>query len=367
MKVLFETNIPSPYRVAFFEEFGKYVDLTVAYERRRAADREKDWGNDDGGGYRKIYMKGIKTGAEGALCFDILSVVKKNSFDYIIIDGYSSPTSIILNRYLKRKNIPFIISVDGGFAKNDRGLKYKIKKNLISAASCWLSSGKETDEYLCYYGARREHMFWYPFTSLKNEDLIKNIDKPDKEEKKKQLGISGEFIVIAVGSFIPRKGFDVLIRAAAKLKEQIKVYIIGSDPTPEYLELVRQNALNNVYFAGFQTKEELKKYYYIADLFVMPTRFDVWGLVVNEAMAAGLAVVTTKSCVAGLELVEDEKNGYIVQADDEMELADRINRIYIKQLSGSMGKESLNRIQPYTIENMAKIHFGILKKLEENK
>ncbi|WP_041077414.1 hypothetical protein [Thermotoga caldifontis] len=43
MKVLFLTNIPSPYRVDFFEELGKYVDLTVLFERLHAKDRERDW------------------------------------------------------------------------------------------------------------------------------------------------------------------------------------------------------------------------------------------------------------------------------------------------------------------------------------
>ena len=61
----------------------------------------------------------------------------------------------------------------------------------------------------------------------------------------------------------------------------------------------RENDLTNVHFVGFKTKEQLEDYYRAADLFVLPTREDIWGLVVAEAMAYGLGVITTNRCNAG--------------------------------------------------------------------
>ena len=89
----------------------------------------------------------------------------------------------------------------------------------------------------------------------------------------------------------------------------------------------KEYGLSNVYFEGFKNKDELKDYYRAADLFCLQTRGDVWGLVINEAMAEGLPVITTDKCVAGLELVENGINGYVVPVEDEEKLSKKITEI----------------------------------------
>ena len=64
---------------------------------------------------------------------------------------------------------------------------------------------------------------------------------------------------------------------------------------------------------SFMTKKELADWYQAADLFVMPTREDVWGLVVNEAMAYGLPVISSDMCGAASEMVKNGYNGYIFE------------------------------------------------------
>ena len=116
-----------------------------------------------------------------------------------------------------------------------------------------------------------------------------------------------------------------------------------------------------MHFIEFKTKQELKDYYLAADLLCLQTRGDVWGLVINEGMAMGLPIITTDCCVAGLELVEIGKNGYIVSVEDEIELSDKINLILSDDLLRSkFAENSLNKIQQYTIENMAKRHIVCL-------
>ena len=101
-------------------------------------------------------------------------------------------------------------------------------------------------------------------------------------------------------------------------------------------------------------------YYKAADLLVLPTESDVWGLVINEAMACGLPVVTTNRCVAGLELVEDGINGYLVPVNDREALAEKL-RLVLSADYREMGERSLEKIRPYTLENMAKSHVEIFE------
>jgi len=139
------------------------------------------------------------------------------------------------------------------------------------------------------------------------------------------------------------------------IDKNIGVYIIGDNPTQEYLNLQKQFNLTNLYFIGFKIKEELKKYYMVANLFVLPTREDIWGLVINEAMAMGLPIITTDKCVAGLELVENGINGYIIPPENSEILTEKVNQIFNENYK-QMGQNSLNKIKNYTIGNMVKIH-----------
>ena len=108
--------------------------------------------------------------------------------------------------------------------------------------------------------------------------------------------------------------------------------------------------LENVHFIGFKSKEELKKYYKSADLFVLPTREDIWGLVINEAMSYGLPIITTNKCVAGVELINNDENGFIVSVEDSKSISKKINLLLDNEkLSESMSENNLkkNRILHY--------------------
>lgn len=124
-----------------------------------------------------------------------------------------------------------------------------------------------------------------------------------------------------------------------------------------------QLQLKNVHFVGFKRTDELSKYYQCADLFVFPTREDVWGLVINEAMAYGLPIITTDRCIAGMELIKDDENGYIVPVENVEILNEKMNRlIFDDTLRKRMGEKSLEKIHEYTFENMAKVHIDFLSK-----
>lgn len=366
MKVLFLTNIPSPYRVAFFEEFGKLVQLTVLYERVMASDRNEKWKAEAGKSFTEIYLSGKKIGYDGALCMSVIQYLSDKQFDYIIVGGYSTPTGILSIIYLKWKRIPFILNIDGGFIKKELGFKRIIKSCFIGSASAWLSPSCKADEYIIYYGARKDMIFRYPFTSTCQGDiLLAPLSCDDKVQIKRKLGVKNSALIISVGSFIHRKGFDILIEIAAQLSEEAEFWLIGGgNEYNAYEELIEQRQAFNVKLIPFMVKDELMRYYDAADIFVLPTREDVWGLVINEAMARGLPIITTDKCGAGVELIEDGGNGYIVSCEDENGLLEKIKSLITnEELQQRMGRQSLAKIRGYTFSQMALCHYHILEKL----
>lgn len=359
MKILFMANIPSPYRVKFFDELGKYCDLTVTFEGKKATDRDAGWKARATTNFYSVYLKGIRTSSDQFLCPGIVKILNR-SFDHIIVGGYSTPTSMLAIEYMRFRRIPFWIEADGGIISNDNKLKYGLKRHLISSASAWLSSGKVTTEYLVHYGAKREKTYVYPFTSVSTNQILDHVPTKEKKEKlRQQLGMTEGKIIISVGQFIHRKGFDILLHTAAQLPKDIGVYIIGGKPTDDYLQIKKEMNLQRVHFVDFMPTDQLSKYYQAADAFVFPTREDIWGLVVNEAMANGLPVITTERCVAGLELVKNGENGYIVPVDDADALAEAVTKFYAGDMR-SMAEEALRAIRGYTIEEMAKKHLRLM-------
>lgn len=371
-KVLFITNFQAPYRVLFFEELGRLCDLTVAYQDKpeNVTHRNIAWFNTDCHNHKIVFLKSIIRlkikGKTIAFAPSIIGEIKKK-YDYIIIGDYSIVPSMIAIRYMKRHHINYIINTDGAIKKNGKGLTEKIKYYLISNASGYLSPNSESTEYFCFYGAKKEAVFSYNFTSLKEEDIRKRIlSSPEKRRLRDELNMhisDDSKVLLSVGQFIYRKGFDLLIIAMSKVSSSIHLYIVGGTPTEEYKKLVRDlNLKDRVHFVTHQSKKEIFSYMDAADIFVHPTRKDIWGLVINEAMARGLPIITTNACGAGKTLIASE-NGELIPSNNIDDLAKAINRLASSPDLDKISNSNIKKIKDYTIENMAKRHMDILKKL----
>lgn len=107
-------------------------------------------------------------------------------------------------------------------------------------------------------------------------------------------------------------------------------------------------------------KHELTQYYKAANLFVLPTREDIWGLVINEAMSFGLPVITTNKCNAGLELLDEDCGLIIDNVENPVLYSNAINSIINGSLKFS-SEHIIKKINDYTIESMAKRVFDIIK------
>ncbi len=359
--IVFLTSGKTPYRTAFFKELSKYKNVCVLYELERSYEREWDVEKNHTEALREIVLKSIKKNINTALCPEVLKYLKKDK-KCVIVGGYSTPTGMLSIAWMKLIGKPYVLNADGGIIKKDKWLRKRIKKFFISGAAYWLSSGKKTTEYLEYYGADRTKIVEYPFASSVSCDILKNpIDKREKKNLRARLNMKEERIIISVGQFIPRKGFDILLKTEVLSDKRIGLYIIGGIPTEEYEKIKQDRGLDNVHFVGFKQKEELQAYYSAADMFVLPTREDIWGLVVNEAMAKGLPVITTDNCVAGMELVQNGLNGYIVQTENVSQLNEAIeNCIFDDEKLERMSNQALKVISKYSIEMMVQKHLYLI-------
>lgn len=362
MRVLFITNCPAPYRVKFFNELSRYCDLTVAFEMQNARNRDAEWTSEEQYQFCPIFLKSLYQKQEGAFCPEIKTYIQEFKKDVIVVGGYSTPTGMYSIIYMKMHQIPFVLNSDGGIIKSDSLIKASVKRFFIGSASAWLSTGNRCAKYLVHYGACESQIYTYPFTSIRQCD-IKNVGVEQKKQLRRQLGISEKKVILYVGQFIERKGLDVLLKVCWNMTDTALVLVGGTDVSA-FLPKTDSKQKVHIYVEGFKTETKVREYYQMADVFVLPTREDIWGMVVNEAMCYGLPVITTDHCNAGLELIQDGISGFVVGVNDESQLKDRMQcTLDNGELRHEVSKNALKVIENYTIEEMAKRHIAIFKQM----
>lgn len=379
MKILFITNIPSPYRVDFFNLWGQIPDvhLTVIFLEtpEEHKGRSKKWFHTDYTYFKPVFLHEKVTIRNHIIYKDIFHWLKEK-YDGIIFGGYAEPTYMAAMEYLRIHHIPYGIEVDGGLVNNDSLPKLIMKKHFLSSAEFWFSSGNVASNYLIHYGADPDKIIVYPFSSMMKNDLECALEltsigndneenwRKNREECRKKareiLNVKEPLMSLSVGQFIKRKGFDLLIELLPQLNQSMGYYFIGGQANDKINNFIKEHKLKNVHFLDFKSPKELAVYFRAADLFVFPTRYDIWGLVVGEAMAYGLPILTTDLCGAGLELVEEGENGILCRTDDKYSLKSALDKIMRMDLN-HLGFESYRKIQNYTIENMALTHYEYFK------
>lgn len=373
MKVLFLTNILSPYRVDFFQQLGKYVELTVVYELTHASNRNKNWAsniNDVDKSYKEIFLDAFQLITDGGISFRVIKLLNKN-YDFIIVGTHGTPTAKIAMLYMRLMGINYILNIDGMVSAEvcqKSWLNRQLRYHLFNGASAYLVSGNETIKYLENLSSKfkGKQYFKYHFSSIVEKD-IRIIDGREKKKLKEKLDLKLAKYIICVARFEKVKRLTLLINSMKNMPNDVGLILIGGDPIvyKGVLEQLSHQVRERIVFPGFLVKNELWDYYLASDLFVLPTAHDEWGLVINEALSVGLPVITTKNCGAGVEIISNYENGFIVNVDNLEELQNRMMEILENRTLAKRMKENnyfLARL--YTIEQMVKDHLKILRELK---
>ncbi len=371
------SNVPVPYENMMLNELEKKCSVKVIFEAETYVNHNKDYYDKNLKNFKYIYLKNGHMNIWKP-SFKVVKYINKNQ-DLLIIGGYSEATLILAILYAKLFRIPYCLRIDGALRHEESFFKHQVKKILINGADTYLSSGETGDEFLCSYGVTRSRIYRYYFSSLSAADILeKPVSAADKKMLKKKLGLEDKPTIISIGRYVyidkngnespidaklegeknPSlklvKGFDVLIKAFSKLSDKYQLIIIGGEPNAGINALVKRLGLKNIKFINFLPKDKVFEYYQASDLFCLQTRGDSWGLVINEAMANGLPVITTKKCVAGINLIEDNENGFLIDPEDYNDLALKMDTILSDEnVKKRMSQNNLEKIKPYTIEDIA--------------
>ncbi len=157
------------------------------------------------------------------------------------------------------------------------------------------------------------------------------------------------------GQMIARKGLDTLLAAFARLPGNPRLLLVGREAElPAMLAALPENVRARVRYAGFQAPDALPQFFAQADVFVLPSRYDGWGVVVNQALGAGLPILVSDQVGAGHDLVQAGRNGYTFAAGNVTDLAEKMRPfIHDSALASQLGAHSRTLAAEWTPERGA--------------
>lgn len=310
-KIVFITNIPAPYRVDLFyylqtqvKEHSFHVIYTSAGEDNRSwTVQEEKMQNTWILNTRVVKLRGKLDTRYIHLPGNVGGVLNKLAPDVVIASEYN-PAALQAMFWAKTRSKKFIHWTDGTLhSERNIGKVQKLTRKIIcgNADACIASSTKAKEKLLAW-GVPEEKIF----ISLLTVD-ISRFQQVQREP------VPGR--ILYVGSMIPRKGLDLLVEALPYVKCDFELRIVGNGTEEEVAGLKTaaeaRGVLNRITFCGFLQGDALTEEYRKAQVFVLPTREDCFGLVLLEAMCAGVPIVASRYADGAYDTVLDGVNGCI--------------------------------------------------------
>jgi len=358
MKVFIAFNHPAPYKVALFNGLANFIDLHVIFERTTARNRNQLFYQNPQYLFTTHPICGCYLGNENVLSWGIKKHLKHNSYDLIVMNGYSTFAEMIALRYLKKHHIPYVFAINGGVVRpKESRIKRGIKHYFIDGATYYLSPSEEADRYLIHYGVARKSILHFPYSTIYEEEIVtKKISSLEKCYSRSKMGIPGEQVFVSVGQFIERKNNMRLLQVWKSMPKTRTLVLIGEGPDRhKYEAFIKENHLTNVLLFDFKNRAAVLHLLRLADYAIFLSKEDIYGHVVNEALSQGLGVIASHKMVAARTLITDNVNGFQVDPENEIQVLEAINKIVTKDFY----KKAVETAKNNTIEAMVARHVAI--------
>ena len=308
----------------------------------------------------------------------VLSIAEGKRLEYDLVHSHYWLSGLATLDLIKAWDVPFVQTfhtlgkmkdrVARSESENASNLRVEAERKLLrEAARVVASTQAELAQFQWLYKAETKNVVVIP----PGVDTSHFYPIP-QDEAKEFIGISpNESMMLFVGRIEPLKGIDTLIESIARLKQRGDLgracqclIVIGGDPEGREDELTEEmsrlkslrknlNMEDLVTFLGSRDQDTLPYYYSAAEVVVVPSHYESFGLVALEAMACGRPVVASET--GGLAyLIKDGETGFHVPAADVEALADRLNQLmHNPELRRSMGKKAQQLAQKYSWDKIA--------------
>jgi glycosyltransferase involved in cell wall biosynthesis len=298
------------------------------------------------------------------------------AFDALWVHGYASVNALQGILAANALGIPVLLRAESWLADRARDPLTLAAKSIFlrllgRGIAAVLPIGSMNSTYWSHYFGDRVPQFFMPY-AVDNRYFseLAEAAAPREEELRAELGLDADRSVILFASKLQtRKHADHLLEAyrnfIASRDDRNRPYlvIVGDGEQKAALEArTLELRLNDVRFAGFRNQSELPRFFQLADVFVLPSQHEPWGLIVNEVMAAGCPVIVSTDVGSHIDLVTDGVEGCVFPVGDIAALTHALDRVFATTDSAArMGDQARTRIQTWSFEEDIQ---GLRKALE---
>lgn len=306
MKKIFIDVSPGFYKTNLFNELVKSIEIYVIY----TTDYNKSSRNNDfllgERNYPYVCLKGSKI----KQAIQVYNILNNSTFDEVIVGGYTSIPSWIPILFAKSKNS---LILESTFREtNTKGLRVWLKRLFFKHIDRVYACGSPHEKLAKMFGFKGECIKWY------SVGLFNTIPQPYYEKRQ----IVQNFLF--VGRFIPVKNLLWLIDRFANHKD-LELQLIGFGELDS--EIRNHIKTNNIKIIGAVNNSDLPSYYQRADVFILPSLSETWGLVVEEALNNGTPVMLSHMVGSADDLVIENKSGVIFKSNNEKDFEKKLEEI----------------------------------------
>lgn len=376
MRLLIITNILTPYTIARYTAISKMKEVELSVLIQAKSEPNRTWNFDE---YSNLdfscnLLPGIhfNTGKKNLsfhFNYGIKKSIMKESPDVVIIVGWNNPTSYFTARACKKLGIPLIAW--SGSTKNEPSLL----RSLGSPAIRWLH--RQCSAFVAYGTAAKELLVDHWGIAESKIFILGNpvdnifFSRESKAAKKyNRTRIHDAFknrkTVLYSGQLIERKGIhDLVVAFETVLKKHPDAHLViaGKGKLRDNLmDYVKDSRSNNIHLIGHIDQDLLPRLYAHSTIFCLPSHEEVWGLVINEAMACGTPVVASDVCGACRDLIVPGKTGLVFKTGDPDDLAVQLLKLLENRaLYERIKKQGMAHIKSWNIERLQKNIFKAIK------
>jgi glycosyltransferase involved in cell wall biosynthesis len=216
--------------------------------------------------------------------------------------------------------------------------------------------GSNNKKYFKHYGLKERQLTFAPHAiDYERFGMDRTVEAIGVRTR---LGIEKEDVLILfAGKFEDKKDPLLLLKAFFKLrKENVHLLFVGNGVLEQELKEKskdQQSRSNNIHFLAFQNQSQMPVIYQCCDLFCLPSKGpeETWGLSVNEAMAAGKAILVSDHVGCAIDLVKNDENGFIFQSNDLTSLAECLQTMIESKKLKEMGEISKAKIRSWSFSD----------------
>lgn len=374
------TSRPVYYYAPLYRKLAAHpgLDLTVVYTTTIGLP---DFARDDGNfnhhtsdaehldGYTYVVLPGAErvhhlNGMRSSFNRNIIPYLRRERFDAVWIHGYSVGSNFaaaLVQRFGVRG---LVLLRDDQHLRNPRSTwKQRMKRAVLPfffGRMRGLYVGSLNREWLEYFGVRRDQLFFVPHT-VDNDAIRASVAaaRARRNEIRASFGVAcaDTPIILLPGRLVWEKDHPTLLEAFRQVRSRHRCVLLMAGDGPErgrIEELVREDGIEDVILAGQVGQPRMMEAYAAADILVLPSKSETWGLVVNEGMNAGLPVVASNRVGCSADLVLDDENGWVFETGNVDQLASALESLVVdpgRRLR--FGQRSLEMIADWTYDAAA--------------